>query len=233
MYKLYIMIFYLLVILLLILFVIYYIHKNKNIENFNSHHVNNTNECPKIKNQTSFCKWNYNDKKCYCSYQPGLAYTNFPQNPNCCEKSCSELSEDECQRDNTEGNVMYYCPINGECQEFMGYKNSTKISANTCGLDKLNYQTIYPFLSKRDCQLSINQCDLYNNTNLTSSEQKEKCLEQTFCGWCTNNLGVGKCIEGTASGPNNIYKYNFCKVDNTSSNNSYTHGSNLEFNIQS
>lgn len=229
------MIFYLLIFLLLLLFITYYINKNKNnnIENFNSHQMNNRDKCSKIDNQTNFCNWNSNDKKCYCSYQPGLAYTNFPQNPDCCEKSCSELSEDDCQKDNLEGNVKYYCPINSECQEFIGYKNSTKISANTCGLDKLNYQTIYPFLSKRDCQLSINQCDLYNNTNLTSSEQKEKCLEQTFCGWCTNNLGVGKCIEGTASGPNNIYKYNFCKLDNSSLNNSYTHGSNLEFNIQS
>lgn len=227
------MILNLLVILIIILFIIYYIRRNENVENFNSHHVNNKNECPKINNQTSFCNWDNNDKKCYCSYQPGLAYTNFPQNPNCCDKSCVELSEDECQKNNLEGNVTYYCPVNGECQEFMGYKTNTKISANTCGLDKLNYQTIYPFLSKRDCQLSINQCDLYNNTNLTSSEQKEKCLQQTFCGWCTNNLGVGKCIEGTASGPNNIYKYNFCKLNSNSSNNSYTHGSNLEFNIQS
>jgi len=229
------MIIYLLVILLLTLFIIYYIYRNKNksIEYFNSHQVNNKNECPKINNQTNFCNWNSNDKKCYCSYQPGLAYTNFPQNPNCCEKSCAELSEDECQIDNLEGNVKYYCPINGECREFMGYKTNTKISANTCGIDKLNYQTIYPFLSKRDCQLSINQCDLYNNTNLTSSEQREKCLEQTFCGWCTNNLGVGKCVEGTASGPNNIYKYNFCKVNNSGLNNSYTFSNNLVFNIQS
>ena len=227
------MIFYLLVILLLTLLIIYYIHKNENIENFNSHQVNNKNECTKIDNQINFCNWDNNDKKCYCSYQPGLAYTNFPQIPTCCNESCSELSEDECQRDNIEGNIKYYCPINSECQEFMGYKTDTKISANTCGIDKLNYQTIYPFLSKRDCQLSINQCDLYNNSNLTASEQKEKCLQQTFCGWCTNNLGVGKCIEGTASGPNDIYKYNFCKIGNSGSNNSYTHGSNLEFNIQS
>ena len=47
-----------------------------------------------------------------------------------------------------------------------------------------------------------------------------------------NNLGVGKCIEGTASGPNDIYKYNFCKLNSSGSNNSYTHGGNLEFNMR-
>lgn len=175
-------------------------------------------------NRTNFCNWNGNDKTCYCSFQPGLTQKNFPQNPDCCQKHCSGLSKEECQSDPNQGNIKYYCPINGRCKEFLGYKYDTKISANTCGYNKLNYQTIYPFLSKRDCELSIEPCAEYNSDELTVSEQKDKCLEKEFCGWCTNNLGTGQCISGTVAGPIDIYKYNFCKIDNANSSfNSYTH----------
>jgi len=177
---------------------------------------------------TNFCKWDVNKKKCYCVYQPGLANINFPQPPKCCDLSCNVLDEESCQTKDIHTNVVYYCPVDGECRGFKGYVTNTKVSANTCGIDKLNYQTIYPFLCKSDCEKSIKPCDQYNNSKYSRNQSRNLCLKDSFCGWCTNGQGIGKCVSGTAAGPINIYKYNFCKADNKNSvKNSYEYGKHL------
>ena len=62
---------------------------------------NNKKEIEKLTNcnnkllgkRSNFCTWNINAQKCYCSFQPGLVRTNFPQNPNCCDRQCNLFSE--------------------------------------------------------------------------------------------------------------------------------------------
>lgn len=205
------------VFVLLFLFIILYLD-NKSHEHFGI-------QCQDESDTTDFCAWNVNDKTCYCTYQPGLTRTNFPQNPSCCDKSCAELSEEECNlMPNPQyNNIDYYCPIDGQCKKFIGKTVNNMISANTCGYDKLNYQTIYPFLTKSDCEEFLDPCGLNNNDNYSVSEQRNSCLNKEFCGWCTNDQGVGQCISGTASGPINIYKYNFCQLNNNGTTNSYIH----------
>jgi len=207
-----------LLLIILILLILYFL-KKKPIEQFASTCSENNNS----NNITNFCSWDSNEKKCYCVYQPSLTYTNFPQNPSCCEKNCNQLSEEECQLiTNSEyNNIDYYCPIDGVCKKMLGYTKNNMISGNICGYDKLNYQTIYPFLTKSDCEQSLDECNINNNPKYTDSEKRENCLENSFCGWCINDQGVGQCISGTASGPINIYKYNFCKLNSDENKNSY------------
>ena len=56
----------------------------------------------------------------------------------------------------------------------------------------------------------MSPCDNYNDPNLSNDEKKKQCLKNTNCGFCTNEFGKGKCIEGTADGPLDIIKYNKC-----------------------
>lgn len=213
------MILIIILIIIFILIIFSFLTNKKNIESFNSF-------CNRKKSRTNFCTWNINSRKCYCSFQPGLTRTNFPQNPSCCDRQCNMLSEEECQKlpEKKYSNINYYCPINGVCKEVRGYTKDRMISANICGYDNLNYQTIYPSLTKSDCEKGLDPCNLNNNPKYSNNQKRQKCLEDDFCGWCTNSQGVGSCISGTASGPINIYKYNFCKL-NKQGNNSYQHKS--------
>ena len=216
-----ILIIILIIVLILIIVSSLFINK-KNIENFNL-------RCKQNINRTNFCTWNINAQTCYCSYQPGLAHTNFPQNPSCCDRKCNMLSEEECQRlpETKYNNINYYCPIDGVCKKVKGYTRDRMISANICGYNKLNYQTIYPSLTKSDCEKRLDSCSLNNNPKYSNNQKRQKCLEDDFCGWCTNSQDVGQCISGTASGPINIYKYNFCKL-NKQGTNSYVHKSSSQ-----
>ena len=82
--------------------------------------------------------------------------------------------------------------------------------------------------ARSNCEKSIKPCDKYNNSKYSNNQSRNLCLKDSFCGWCTNGQGVGKCVSGTAAGPINIYKYNFCKADNKNSvNNSYEYGKHL------
>ena len=205
---------------LLFLFIILYLN-NESFDKYSNMKEHFGVQCQDESNTTDFCAWNVNNKTCYCTYQPGLTRTNFPQNPSCCDKSCAELSEEDCNlMPNPQyNNINYYCPIDGQCQKFIGKTSNDMISTNTCGYDKLNYQTIYPFLTKADCEQFLDPCGVNNNDKYSISEQRESCLNNEFCGWCTNDQGIGQCISGTATGPVNIYKYNFCQANT----NSYVH----------
>lgn len=214
------MILIIIIIIILILIIFSFTINKKEIENLKN--CNNN----LMGNRSNFCTWNINSQKCYCSFQPGLVRTNFPQNPNCCDIQCNMLSEEECVKlPNTKySNVSFYCPINGVCKEVKGYTRDNNISANICGYDNLNYQTIYPFLTKYDCEKSLDPCSLNNNPKYSDNQKKQKCLENNLCGWCINSQDVGQCIEGTSAGPLNIFKYNFCKL-NKQGNNSYQYNS--------
>ena len=128
-----------------------------------------------------------------------------------------------------ESTKFYWCPVAGKCEKFPAYIYESMLSANKCGYDKLTNQKIYPFLSEEDCHKNIEPCDIYNNKKNSNNKNKENCLNNMYCGWCTNNNGIGKCVSGTSSGPINIYKYNFCKVNNPSNKNSYSYRKKIIF----
>ena len=137
----------------------------------------------------------------------------------------ASLSKDQCiSRDNNDTDTStsyYYCPNKGVCERLIAYQDADRVSSNFCGIDPLTNQLIYPYLTSEECTNGISQCSKY--ANLSVNEKKSKCLADTNCGWCTNSQGIGDCIEGTASGPINLYKYNFCLNDSISDNNKYTY----------
>ena len=72
-----------------------------------------------------------------------------------------------------------------------------------------------------ECENDINQCTKYKDEN--------NCISNGNCGWCSNSDGEGKCIEGTASGPIDLFKYNYCDPNQKNSNNSWTSGKQIKF----
>jgi hypothetical protein len=65
---------------------------------------------------------------------------------------------------------------------------------------------------------------------MTQIENKEQCLKDVNCGYCTNSNGVGKCISGNASKPMDLRKYYYCVPNQKNTNNfSYEYGNHMEF----
>lgn len=182
-----------------------YIEKFSNFQNI---------KCPKnIKKLSNFCMWNKNTNKCECVFQKSdNYYYNFPV---CCKKDCSKLNKNQCTPKN---NIKYYCQNNKgtDCYEYNAYINENKISGNVCGLEQLTNNYKQPYLTYNECKKNLNQCIKYKD--------QEKCLSNNKCGWCSNNKGEGVCIEGTAEGPIDIFKYNYCSPNQENKNNSWNYG---------
>ena len=205
------------IILLLIIFLIFYFINNyikfSDFEFFSNY----TN--PFYKDKT-FCNFNKDLKKCICSYQKDSISIPFEAPNDSCNYKCIGKNEDECNS-NYE-NINYYCKIDGKCKELKGTNQNKYISVNNCGTDRLSNQIKLPYLTKEDCEKSLNICDSYNNDNLSNSEIKKKCLENNKCGYCTNKFGEGKCVEGTAEGPLDLN--NNCTVNAKDNENKYEYG---------
>jgi hypothetical protein len=99
-----------------------------------------------------------------------------------------------------------------------------RISANNCGTDVLNNQLLLPFVTKEECEKSSDVCDTYNDERLSETEKKKSCLADIRCGYCTNKNNVGKCIGGTASGPNDLQKYYYCQPSRVRDGFEYMYG---------
>ena len=177
--------------------------------------------------KSPFCTWNVSKSKCECAFQKDRLNYIFPIPNTCCPIDCGILSKDQCiSRGNNDTDTetsYYYCPNKGVCERLIAYQDADRVSSNFCGIDPLTNQLVYPYLTSEECTSDISQCSKY--ANLSVNEKKSKCLADTNCGWCTNSQGIGDCIEGTASGPVNLYKYNFCLNDSTSDDNKYTYTS--------
>ena len=204
-----------LLICLIVIFYYFFLFRNLN-EKY-------TNQCSVTKKYNKFCTWNHNSDICTCAFQQGDTNVSFPISNDCCSKKCNMLPKELCQYTGKKSTRFYWCPVANKCEKFPAYINESMISANNCGYDKLTNQKIYPYLSEEDCKKAIEPCDIYNNKNSSDNKNRDDCLNNTYCGWCTNNNGIGKCVSGTASGPINIYKYNFCKIDNKGNTNSYSY----------
>ena len=182
-----------------------------------------SNQCNPFYHGKTFCQLNKNNNKCECKYQKdGINYPFKAPEP-CCNNKCIKMTPSECQEKNPVEKTSYYCNIGGKCIKYQGTNKSTNISQNNCGLDPLNNQLLLPYSSLEECKSQNNPCDKYNKPNWSTAKKKSNCLKNVNCGFCTNQYDQGKCIEGTATGPNDILKYYYCNPG-ASKNNTYTYG---------
>ena len=209
-YKIYILIF-----ILIIIFIHNFYDKKSynNIEQFNE-----KSGCPKIiKNKTNYCYYDVMQKKCRCKFQKDNLNYPFNSFSPCCN-NCELRGKKDCVPDN---GVYYWCINNkSKCEKQNAYIENNKISGNNCGIDILTNNVIPPYQTEDICKQNIDPCNVYKN--------KEDCIKNINCGYCTNINNIGKCIEGTASGPINIFKYNFC-MPNKTNRNAWHHNSSIFF----
>ena len=212
-HKIYILIFLLLIIIVIIKFRVLCNKSYKNIERFDKSLT-----CPDtIKDKTNFCQYDLDEDKCVCKFQKDNLDKPFNSFRPCCTEQCHKKGKEDCVKDR---GVYYWCIHNNKCVRQNAYIENNKISGNNCGVDVLTNNTIIPFNTEKECNAQIDPCNIYKNKTL--------CLRNINCGYCTNIENVGKCVEGTASGPINIYKYNFC-LPNKEHRNSWFHNRNLFF----
>ena len=168
------------------------------------------NKCNSFFKDKSFCTYSHDEKKCKCTYQKDGILIPFNSPEDCCKEKCLKKTKENCNDSIKEKEGNFYCNIGGQCKEYQGTIINSHISANNCGTDPLNNQLLLPFSDKESCESLMSPCDNYNNPKLSNDEKKKGCLTNTNCGFCTNEFGKGKCIEGTAEGPLDIIKYNKC-----------------------
>ena len=201
-----------LIIILLIILILFKNYKKESFSNFSNI------KCPKtIKNLSNFCIWDKDDERCKCVFQKSNDYYyNFPV---CCNSECSKLSKSECVPND---NVKYYCQNNSgtDCDSYNAYINEKRVSGNVCGTEILTNNYKRPYMSYEECKKDINQCTKYKNKN--------DCTSNNICGWCSNSSGKGICIEGTSSGPIDLFKYHYCDPNQKNENNSWSYGKQIK-----
>lgn len=79
-----------------------------------------------------------------------------------------------------------YSSVNGKC-----IKTTKYLGNNILDIPITGYQT------KAECLANNDICQQYSN-------DKNKCIKQTNCGYCTNDKNQGMCLSGTPSGPINL-----------------------------
>jgi len=93
-------------------------------------------------------------------------------------------------------------------------------SKNNCG-EEVATNSIKPvYNTEKQCKKHNFKCD---------GLSKEECGKKWGCGWCSNSLGEGKCVEGYSFGALNVKDK--CWVSNGSSNNNFQPGYTNPFNI--
>jgi hypothetical protein len=180
----------------------------------------------------SFCTYNINKDTCDCRFQKDDLRYNFDSPETSCHNMCRTLNKETCLKTNGLSSIPYYCNIGGKCKKFNGTIISGQISANNCGTDPLNNQILLPFTDKQTCERLIDPCDQYNDPSKSVYVNKDICLKDNNCGFCTNDSGGGKCISGTISGPSDLQKYYYCQPTNRSSKNSYDYGNHVAYILQ-
>ena len=206
------------------------------ITNDNKDQINTAmkeNTCSKEFLKDSFCQYNINEQKCECKFQKDDVKKSMFANPGCCDTLCSQYTREQCLQDSVDSQIDYYCPIAGKCQKGYGTIKSNHISANNCGTDILNNQIVLPFPTVEECNAQIDPCDKYNDPNTSHIDNKNNCLRDNQCGYCTNEYGKGKCINGTAEGPLDLQKYFYCVPTNRNNVFSYDYGNHASYILQS
>lgn len=218
---------FVIIFILLILLLIYY--KNNIIESYISEEDN---QCNNFFDKNSFCTVDLNNNTCTCKFQKDDNRYNFSSLEPCCKRKCMEIPLEECVKSNDFTKISYYCNIGGKCKKFNGTIVNSNISANHCGTDPLNNQLLLPYDSLEECSKSVDVCDKYNIPSRSVHVNKEECLKDNNCGFCTNDTGEGKCISGTESNPLDLQKYFYCTPDATTSKYKYTYGDHSAYLLQ-
>lgn len=204
---------------------------SKYIESFNVKE-NGNETCNSFFNKNSFCAYDLDTQKCGCRFQKDDLRYLFDSPADCCERLCNNLSKDECLKNSEETKMPYYCNIGGNCVEYKGTIISSHIAANYCGNDPLNNQLLLPYSSKENCMKNVDVCDKYNIPTRSKNVNKDECLKDINCGYCNNQYGGGKCISGTASGPNDLRKYYYCTPGNLTGKDKYEYGNHVAYLLQ-
>jgi len=189
-------------------------------------------ECSTEFKTNSFCQYNLNDEKCECIYQKDDIKLGFFSSPGCCNRICSKMSKEQCLKQEKEDIIPFYCNIAGKCIKQKGTILSRNISANNCGNEILNNQILLPYASLAECEASVDPCDKYNDPTKGRTENKENCLRDVNCGYCTNSEGNGKCISGNATEPTDLEKYYYCSANKKSGKNLYEYGNHSAYLLQ-
>ena len=217
--------------LIYILFSEYY----KNIESYCNKSINVntlTKNCNNFFDKNSFCQLNVDKNICTCKFQKDDNKYSFDSPETCCNKKCMETPLEECLDNDNFSKINYYCNIGGECKEYTGTIINSHISANNCGNDPLTNQILLPYESLTECSKSLDVCDKYNVPNKSEHVNKNECLKNINCGYCTNEYGGGKCIAGNATNPLDFRKYYFCVPNAQSNKNNYSYGDHAEYLLQ-
>ena len=196
-------------IIVLVLFSLLLIYRNS-YETLNFADQITSKTCPPfIKRNSNFCGLDSDTNKCKCVFQKDDVKTNFNSPPACCDRYCAGLSPSECT---AKRGIYYWCIDNksNTCREKSAYIDDNRISGNNCGIDNLTNEILAPYHTKQECCNAIDPCK--------SNKNQSSCIAAKGCGWCKNTQGVGQCLEGTPSGPINIYKYPFCYANKLSNN---------------
>jgi len=180
--------------------------------------------------KNAFCQFDIYRNKNMCKYQKDNVKIAFDAPETCCEDGCpnidssktikqfSTINDSESlnsfnEATSNSNKTSYYCNIGGKCTKYNGTILNSHISTNNCGTDVLNNQLLLPYASYEECSKTLNPCDKYNNPEWSQGKIKTECLKNTNCGFCTNDSGKGKCIEGTATEPLDLNKYYYCNGD--------------------
>lgn len=224
---------YILFFLIIIIFIIiiYFLINRKKNNNYNIE-LFDVKNCNSFFNKNSFCAYDVDTQKCGCRFQKDDLRYMFDSPLDCCERMCNNLSKDECLKNTEKTKIPYYCNIGGNCVKNEGTIVSSHISANYCGNDPLNNQLLLPYSSEENCIENIGVCDKYNVPNRSKNVNKEECLKDVNCGYCNNQYGGGKCISGTASGPNDLRKYYYCTPGNLKGKDNYEYGNHAAYLLQ-
>lgn len=166
----------------------------------------------------SFCTYDNDEEKCKCTYQKDSINIPYKSPETSCNNKCINKNKENCNKE-IKDKLFYYCKKGNKCIKHEGTILNKYISNNNCGYDKLTNLLILPYLDQESCEKSINSCDKYNEIN-NKDKRKEECLNNTNCGYCTNNFKQSKCIEGTAEGPLDLN--NKCSPNNKE--NKYEYG---------
>ena len=200
--------------------------------NINEENNNKDYECNDFFKNNSFCSTSMDDNECECNFQKDDLRYLFNSPNNCCKKLCKKYSPEKCLNVTPFLKEKYYCRNGDKCTEQTGIILNSRISANYCGNDPLNNQLLLPYASYEECQKTLDVCDKYNVKDRSMNVNKEECLKDINCGFCSNNTGGGKCISGTASGPSDLNKYYYCTPGSVSKTYSYTYGNHMNFLLQ-
>ena len=202
-----------LILFLVLLLLFFFLKKKESFSNFNSEL-----KCPdNVKDKTNFCMWNKNSNQCECVFQQGDSYLyNFPV---CCNQKCNQLSKEECIPDKK---LQYYCFNEDatDCVAYNSFLTDKKISGNVCGINNLTNNFMKPYLTYESCKKDLSPC--------SKNKERNTCIKDSRCGWCSNLSGGGLCLEGTAMGPLDLNKYSYCVPNQYGNKNSWSYGKQIK-----